>query len=77
MGLLEESARLLYREWFVRLHFPGHEHVRITNRIPDGWERKPLAALCESIDYGYTASAEQEEVGPKFLRITEHRAGLH
>jgi type I restriction enzyme S subunit len=71
MGLLEESARLLYREWFVRLHFPGHEHVRITNRIPDGWERKPLAALCESIDYGYTASAEQEEVGPKFLRITD------
>jgi len=24
--LLEESARLLYKEWFVRLRFPGHEH---------------------------------------------------
>ncbi len=71
MGLLEESARLLYREWFVRLRFPGHEHAGLTNGLPEGWERKPLAALCESVDYGYTASAEQEEVGPKFLRITD------
>jgi type I restriction enzyme S subunit len=30
-----------------------------------------LSELCESIDYGYTASAEREEVGPKFLRITD------
>ena len=71
MGLLEESARLLYREWFVHLRFPGHEHARLTHGIPQGWERKTLAALCESIDYGYTASAEREEVGPKFLRITD------
>ena len=71
MELLEESARLLYREWFVRLRFPGHEHARLSNGIPEGWERKPLSELCESIDYGYTASAEQEEVGPKFLRITD------
>ena len=42
MELLEESARLLYREWFVRLRFPGHEHTRIVDGIPDGWERIPL-----------------------------------
>jgi type I restriction enzyme S subunit len=71
MELLEESARLLYREWFVRLRFPGHEHARLTDGIPQGWELKPLSALCESVDYGYTASAEREEVGPKFLRITD------
>ncbi|MBX7212339.1 MAG: restriction endonuclease subunit S, partial [Verrucomicrobiaceae bacterium] len=29
MALLEESARLLYREWFVHLRFPGHEHTRL------------------------------------------------
>jgi len=69
--LLEEAARQLYREWFVRLRFPGREHTRIINGVPKGWERKTLAQLCESIDYGYTASAEQEEVGPKFLRITD------
>lgn len=71
MALLEESARLLYREWFARLRFPGHEHTRVIDGVPEGWERKTLAELCESIDYGYTASAEQEGIGPKFLRITD------
>ena len=49
MALLEEAARQLYREWFVRLRFPGHEHTRITNGVPDGWERKTLADFCEEI----------------------------
>ncbi|MDI6809500.1 MAG: restriction endonuclease subunit S [Candidatus Eisenbacteria bacterium] len=71
MALLEVGARQLYREWFVRLRFPGHEHTRITNGVPEGWERVPLSELCESIDYGYTASAQQDEIGPKFLRITD------
>jgi type I restriction enzyme S subunit len=43
--LLEESARLLYKEWFVRLRFPGHEHTRIINGVPEGWERKRLGDL--------------------------------
>ena len=71
MGLLEKAAHLLYEEWFVRLRFPGHEHTPITNGIPQGWERKKLIELCESVDYGYTASADREAIGPKFLRITD------
>jgi type I restriction enzyme S subunit len=71
MALLEKAARLLYEEWFVRLRFPGHERVRMVGGVPEGWERKPLSELCERIDYGYTAIAEQEEIGPKFLRITD------
>ncbi|HOY68041.1 MAG TPA: restriction endonuclease subunit S [Candidatus Ozemobacteraceae bacterium] len=35
--LLEQAARLLYKEWFVHLRFPGHEHTRIIDGIPDGW----------------------------------------
>lgn len=42
MALLEESARLLFRKWFVSLRFPGHEHTRITDGVPEGWERVPL-----------------------------------
>lgn len=42
MALLDESARLLYQEWFIRLRFPGHEHTRIVDGIPDGWKRVPL-----------------------------------
>lgn len=33
-----------------------------------GWERVPLKEICERIDYGYTASASQKNVGPKFFR---------
>jgi type I restriction enzyme S subunit len=40
--LLEDAARQLYKEWFVRFRFPGHEHVRIINGVPEGWERLPL-----------------------------------
>ena len=42
IALLEESARLLYREWFVRFRFPGHERVRIVDGVPEGWERRTL-----------------------------------
>lgn len=48
MALLEESARLLYREWFVRLRFPGHEHTRVIDGVPEGWERKTLESVCFS-----------------------------
>jgi type I restriction enzyme, S subunit len=37
--LLEESAHLLYREWFVNFRFPGHEKVKIIDGIPEGWEK--------------------------------------
>jgi len=69
--LLEESARLLYKEWFVHLRFPGHEHTKITDGIPEGWEQHSLEELCENVAYGYTSSAIDEAVGPKFLRITD------
>lgn len=49
MALLEESARLLYREWFVRLRFPGYEHTPIVEGVPQGWERKTLGDLCSEI----------------------------
>ncbi|HOD99534.1 MAG TPA: restriction endonuclease subunit S [Kiritimatiellia bacterium] len=47
--LLEEAARLLYREWFVHLRFPGHEHAKIKDGIPEGWKRGPLGQLCVEV----------------------------
>ena len=35
--LLEEAAERLYREWFVNLHFPGCEEVKIVDGVPKGW----------------------------------------
>jgi type I restriction enzyme S subunit len=48
IALLEESARLLYREWFVNLRFPGHETTNGGINLPKGWLRKPLAELIET-----------------------------
>ena len=47
MVLLEESARQLYNEWFIRLRFPGHEHTRITDGVPKGWVRAPTSDAIE------------------------------
>ena len=43
IALLEEAARLLYREWFAHFRFPGHEHVEITEGFPEGWTRLPAS----------------------------------
>jgi len=45
--LLEQAARLLYKEWFVHLRFPGHEHSAVTNGVPKGWERKVLGEVLD------------------------------
>jgi len=49
MELLEEAARQLYREWVVRLRFPGHEHTITTDGVPEGWERKTLGDICTDV----------------------------
>ena len=70
IALLEAAARLLYREWFVHLRFPGHEHAKITNGVPEGWDRQYLGDVVTT-QYGHTASASEEEEGPKFVRGTD------
>lgn len=52
MALLEESARLLFREWFVALRFPGREHAPMAHGIPEGWNRSTLGASCSSLEDG-------------------------
>lgn len=52
MALLEDAARQLYREWFVRLRFPGFEHTRITNGVPFGWEHTVLGQCAKFLSGG-------------------------
>ena len=49
IALLEEAARLLYREWFVHFRFPGHEYVKIVDGLPEGWERRTLGDVVEVV----------------------------
>ena len=70
IALLEKLAEETYREWFVRLRFPGHKTRQFVKGVPYGWQSKKLGELVRT-QYGYTASAETEVEGPKFLRITD------
>ena len=36
--VLEQMAENLYKEWFVRFRFPGHESAEFVDGIPKGWE---------------------------------------
>jgi type I restriction enzyme S subunit len=71
VALLEEMAREIYKEWFVRFRYPGHESVPLVDSplgpIPQGWGAVRLSDLV-STQYGYTESATTEPIGPKYLR---------
>ena len=55
--LLEEAAQRLYKEWFVDLHFPGHENAKIVDGVPEGWVKKPVDSIY-SIKYGKNLSTK-------------------
>ena len=76
MALLEEAARQLYHEWFVRLRFPGHEHTRITNGVPEGWERVPLGNLV-TLNYGKALKAEDRADGHCPVYGSSGIVGMH
>ena len=50
--LLARAARLLYKEWFVHLRFPGHELTAITGGLPEGWTRTRLGDVLLDLQSG-------------------------
>jgi type I restriction enzyme S subunit len=60
---LEEMARMIYREWFVNFHFPGHEQVKMVDSplglIPEGWEVKAVQDTFEILGGGTPSTKEQ------------------
>ncbi len=74
VAVLEEMARGLFEEWFVRFRFPGHEDVPIVDTadgaLPDGWETSKLSEHVKA-SYGFTQSATDEPIGPKFVRVKD------
>jgi type I restriction enzyme S subunit len=61
--LLEQAARLLYKEWFVHLRFPGHEHVKIKDGVPEGWEKTTVGNVTSFISRGITPKYDEEALG--------------
>jgi type I restriction enzyme S subunit len=73
--LLEQSARLLYKEWFVHLRFPGHEHVNIIDGVPDGWEKKPFSELATFLNGFAFKPSHLGDIGLPIVKIPELRDG--
>ena len=70
--LLEKMAENLYKEWFVRFRFPGHENVEMENGLPKGWKIEKLGKL-SNISTGKCNREDAEEDGayPLFDRSQE------
>lgn len=56
IAILEEMARRLYEEWFVRFRFPGHEEVEFEGELPSGWREVKLREV---------ASVNPDTIKPK------------
>lgn len=61
ISLLEEAARLIYTEWFVRLRFPGHEKAKTSGSLPDNWCQE---ALGQRIELNYGKSLKESDRHP-------------
>jgi type I restriction enzyme S subunit len=67
--VLEEMARAIYREWFVRFRYPGHQHAAFVDSalgpIPDGWAVATVAALASSERSAVTGGPFGSKLGRK------------
>lgn len=61
IALLEESIHQLYKEWFVRLRFPGYESVKVVDGVPEGWNKVPAT---QTIDFKPKTLAPKKELRP-------------
>ena len=75
--LLEKMAENLYKEWFVRFRFPGHENVEMENGLPKGWKRGSLSDVCEFKRGKNITSSEMEEGNVPVISAGLEPSGYH
>lgn len=51
--ILEKIAEEIYKEWFVRMRFPGYENTKFIKGIPEGWEVKRVGDLLNRLQAGH------------------------
>lgn len=76
--LLEEAALKLYKEWFVKLNFPGHETTKIADGVPEGWKKGTLNEF-GTIITGKTPSTKNENYyggDIPFVKIPDMHKGI-
>ena len=74
--LLEEAAQRLYKEWFVDLHFPGHENTNIIDGVPEGWEKKSIGEIGEYLNGFAFKPLDWQDLGKPIIKIKEMGNGV-
>ena len=77
--LLEEAAQRLYKEWFIDLHFPGHENTKIVDGVPEGWEKKKVGEIGTVITGKTPSTSNKENYGGSipFITIPDMHIGIY
>jgi len=80
VAVLEEMARGLFEEWFVRFRFPGHETVQILDTpdgsLPEGWNNGVLSDIVQ-LEYGKALKADTRMPGPFPVFGSSGKVGQH
>lgn len=63
IALLERLAEELYREWFVRFRFPGHQNAAFLKGVPVGWEVKRFSDVADFTMGQSPPSESYNEIG--------------
>jgi type I restriction enzyme, S subunit len=73
IAILEEMAQMIYREWFVKFRFPGHEKVKMVDsplgKIPEGWEVKTVNDFVD-IKSGFAFKSKTFDENGKYGLVT-------
>lgn len=74
ISLLEEVAQRVYKEWFIDLHFPGHEEVEKISGVPAGWQKRPLGKALKVVrGRSYSSKELSEKEGLLMINLSNIR----
>lgn len=60
IALLESMAEEIYREWFVRMRFPGYAKIERQGLQPEGWTRQPIGELAALVKRGISPAYDDQ-----------------
>ncbi|MBW7844533.1 MAG: restriction endonuclease subunit S, partial [Bacteroidia bacterium] len=68
--LLEQTARELYKEWFVRMRFPGYKQAKFKKGVPEGWT---TIAISDVVDFKMGQSPKSEFYNEEGIGLPFHQ----
>ena len=76
IAILENMAEQLYKEWFVRMRFPGFQTTKFIKGVPEGWELTKFSKFI-TLKRGYDLPDSNIEEGPYPIVASTNIKGYH